>query len=171
MVLNVVAIMANTIVLNVADQQDERLGQFPRKAIFGCLSNILCIKFKTAVKESETKITPKEVDDRATSGNDELGKEVTRSEMCMSNDDPQPETDEQTLWQNERTTAVDILDRWFFIVFSFMIIFCTLLTVTCYEWDTQRHSTVLTMRTTKCISLILIPQWNCRIGTTSFVKI
>ena len=137
MVVNVVSIVANTVVLNVADQQDERLGHYPRKAIFGCLSNILCTKFKATDKEGETKITPQEDEDPATGGNVDPGKKIPGSEGCMSNEDPQPETDEHELWQKERTTAADILDRWFFVVFLVMIVFCILLTVVCYEWKTQ----------------------------------
>ena len=127
------SIMANTVVLNVADQQEERLGHYPRKAIFGCLAIILCIKFKTTAKEGKGKVAPKEDEDSARTGDVDPGRKIIRSQGCMSNDDPQPETDEHELWQKERTTAADILDRWFFVVFLFMIVLCTLLTVVSYE--------------------------------------
>ena len=127
------SIMANTVVLNIADEQEERLGHYPRKAIFGCLASILCIKFEITTKEGKGKIAPEEDGDPATTGNVDPGRKIARSEGCLSNDDPQPETDEHELWQKERTTAADILDRWFSVVFLFLIVLCTLLTVVSYE--------------------------------------
>ena len=135
------SIMANTIVLNIADEHDERLGHICRKVIFGYLSSMLCVKSQTGIKGGDGKVVPQESKDLATAEQTELGRKVSSGQTMadtvsgtegrLTHD--QPKADEQDLWRNERMTAANILDRWFFVLFFMIFVFSILLTIAKYD--------------------------------------
>ena len=144
MVVNAVSIVANTLVLNVADQQDKRLGQMPRNIIFGCLSGPFYAMYTTAAKGGTGKVEPMEEgkkpatdcdggQDRKESSGQMGGDTDTKPVVSKAIDDHKPESDMHDIWQQERINAGNILDRWFFVVFLLTTVACTILSYTIYN--------------------------------------